>query len=286
MIPKKEAIVKLIKKAVTSVPKDVEEAIKTAFKEEDNDIAKIQLKNIIDNIELAEKSGLPLCQDTGIPLFYIKINPSSSKVEIKKLEAVIEEGVREATEEIPLRPNVVDPITRENRGNVGEKIPIFHYDFTEEDLFEVTFVPKGAGSENMSRLAILNPSDGLEGVKKFVLNAVEEAGGRPCPPTIIGVGIGGTSDFSCFLAKKALLRSLDKRNEREDIKRLEEELFEILNDTGIGPMGLGGRTTVLGVHIECADTHTASLPVAVNFQCWAARRAVLREKEDGVFEIV
>ncbi|VUT25331.1 MAG: fumarate hydratase [Candidatus Methanolliviera sp. GoM_asphalt] len=284
MIPKKEAIVALIKKAVTSVPKDVEEAIKTAFKEEDNDIAKIQLKNIIDNIELAKKSGLPLCQDTGIPLFYIKMN-SSSKIEIKKLEAVIEEGIREATEEIPLRPNVVDPITRENKGNVGEKIPIFYYDFTEEDLFEITFVPKGAGSENMSRLAILNPSDGLEGVKKFVLNAVEEAGGRPCPPTIIGVGIGGTSDFSCFLAKKALLRPLDKRNERRDIKGLEEELFEILNDTGIGPMGLGGRTTVLGVHVECADTHTASLPVAVNFQCWAARRATLRERENE-FEVV
>ena len=284
MIPKKEAIVALIKKAVTSVPKDVEEAIKTAFKEEDNDIAKIQLKNIIDNIELAKKSGLPLCQDTGIPLFYIKMN-SSSKIEIKKLEAVIEEGIREATEEIPLRPNVVDPITRENKGNVGEKIPIFYYDFTEEDLFEITFVPKGAGSENMSRLAILNPSDGLEGVKKFVLNAVEEAGGRPCPPTIIGVGIGGTSDFSCLLAKKALLRPLNKRNERRDIKGLEEELFEILNDTGIGPMGLGGRTTVLGVHVECADTHTASLPVAVNFQCWAARRATLRERENE-FEVV
>jgi fumarate hydratase subunit alpha len=284
MVPKKEAIVELIKKAVTSVPKDVEEAIKTAFEEEDNDIAKIQLKNIIDNIELAEKSGLPLCQDTGIPLFYIKIN-SSPKVEIKKLEAVIEEGVKKATEEIPLRPNIVDPITRENRGNVGEKIPIFHYDFTEEDLFEITFVPKGAGSENMSRLAILNPSDGLEGVKKFVLNAVEEAGGKPCPPTIIGVGIGGTSDFSSFLAKKALLRPLNKRNEREDIRGLEEELFKILNDTGIGPMGLGGRTTVLGVHVECADTHTASLPVAVNFQCWAARRAMLRKRENE-FEIV
>ncbi len=143
MIPKKEAIVKLIKKAVTSIPKDVEEAIKIAFEEEDNDIAKIQLKNIIDNIELAKKSGLPLCQDTGIPLFYIKMN-SSSKVEIKKLEAIIKEGVKEATEEIPLRPNVVDPITRENRGNVGEKIPILYYDFTDEDLFEIIFVPKGA----------------------------------------------------------------------------------------------------------------------------------------------
>ncbi len=137
----------------------------------------------------------------------------------------------------------------------------------------------------MSKLAILNPSDGMKGVKKFVLNAVKEAGGRPCPPTIIGVGIGGTSDFSSFLAKKALLRPLDKRNERRDIKGLEEELFELLNDTGIGPMGLGGRTTVLGVHVECADTHTASLPVAVNFQCWAARRAVLRKKESG-FEII
>jgi fumarate hydratase subunit alpha len=218
-----------------------------------------------------------MCQDTGIPLFFIRGHHEEG------LEEAIRNGVRRATEEIPLRPNVVDPISRENPGdNVGSGMPHITWEPVGHEVIDIVYMPKGAGSENMSTLGMLNPADGMRGIKEFVLDAVVRAGGKPCPPTIVGVGIGGSSDMAMQLAKRALLRPLDRENEDEGLASLERELKEALNMTGIGPMGLGGRTTVLGVRVASAACHTASLPVAVCMQCWAARRAQARIFPDGI----
>ena len=161
-------------------------------------------------------------------------------------------------------------------------MPIIHYIPTEDDFTEITVLPKGAGSENMTRLAMLNPADGIEGVKRFVVDAVLDAGGRPCPPSIVGIGIGGTSDRCVEMAKEALLTPLDEENPDPVLRKMEEDLFVSLNSSGLGPMGLGGATTVLGVKIRKCSCHTASLPVAVNIGCWATRRASARITDQGV----
>ena len=195
----------------------------------------------------------------------------------------IADGVARATKQIPLRPNTVDPITRENHGdNLGEGMPLIHYIPTDDDFTEITVLPKGAGSENMTRLAMLNPADGVEGIRRFVVDAVLDAGGRPCPPSIVGVGIGGTSDRCVEMAKEALLTPLDEENPDPTLRKMEEDLFVALNGSGLGPMGLGGATTVLGVKIRKCACHTASLPVAVNIGCWATRRASARITDHGV----
>jgi len=170
----------------------------------------------------------------------------------------------------------VHPITRKNPGdNLGEGMPIIHYRPTDDDFLEITVVPKGAGSENMTRLGMLDPSAGPEGIKKFVISAVLDAGGRPCPPTVVGVGIGGTAETCMQMAKEALTEPLDGTTDNA-VKEMEEELFMRLNGSGLGPMGLGGDTTVLGIRIKTAYCHTASLPVAVNIGCWASRRGSVR----------
>lgn len=273
----KNTILELLMNAVTTLPPDVKKALKKAY-EKEKGIAKTNMKTILDNIKLAEKAKIPICQDTGILIFYVK-NP------VKNTEKAIINAVRKATEKIPLRPNAVHPLSRENtNNNVGEKIPYINYDFTDDDFTEITVLPKGAGSENMSAFIILNPSDGIKGIKEFALKTVINAGGKPCPPTIVGIGIGGTADLSMKLAKKALLRPLNKCHKEKKIAELEKQLYNAFNLTGIGPMGLGGKTTVLGVNIEYASCHTGSLPVAINFQCWAARRATARIHRDGRVE--
>ncbi|MCQ5375990.1 MAG: fumarate hydratase, partial [Methanomassiliicoccales archaeon] len=165
--------------------------------------------------------------------------------------------------------------------NLGERMPHVHFLPSQKDYFEISVMPKGAGSENMSALKMLNPSDGIDGIKEFVLETVVNAGGKPCPPIIVGIGIGGSSDLAMTLAKEALLVPLDKENTDPILSSLEREIYTALNETGIGPMGLGGRTTVLGVKIKMAYCHTASLPVAINLQCWAARKATARIFKDG-----
>jgi fumarate hydratase subunit alpha len=265
----KNTILELLRNAVTTLPPDVKKALKKAY-EKEKGTAKTNMKTILDNITLAEKAKTPICQDTGILIFYVK-NP------VKNIEKAIISGVKEATKTVPLRPNAVHPLSRENtNNNVGEKIPYINYEFTGDDFTEITVLPKGAGSENMSAFTMLNPSDGIKGIKEFALNTVVKAGGNPCPPTIVGIGIGGSADMSMKLAKKALLRPLNKCHKEKKIAELEKELYNAFNLTGIGPMGMGGKTTVLGVNIEYASCHTASLPVAINFQCWAARRATAR----------
>lgn len=275
--PVEDIVVNLLRLANTKLPADVGWALEAAAGWEANPIAYTQLGAIMDNVKKAEHMGKPMCQDTGIPVFYVRGSFDSS------IAKDIARGVERATREIPLRPNTVDPITRENNGsNLGLGMPIIHYIPTEDDFTEITVLPKGAGSENMTRLAMLNPADGVEGIKRFVVDSVLDAGGRPCPPSIVGVGIGGTSDVCVEMAKEALLIPIDEENPDPQLQKMEEDLFVSLNSSGLGPMGLGGSTTVLGVRIKKAFCHTASLPVAVNIGCWATRRASARITDKGV----
>lgn len=262
-----EKLVEKIKEAHTNLPDDVKSALKIAYKKENNPVARLMLGSILKNIDEAEKRGVPMCQDTGIPIFFVEIGKERS-MEFDVVET-IKRAVREATEKIPLRPNVVHPTTRENTGNnIGVGIPEIKWDVVEGDVLKITYFPKGAGSENVSRACILKPSD-VDGVKNFVLKSVYEAQGLPCPPVIVGVGVGGSFDGCALLAKKALLKPIDCMSD------CEIELLDSINSLGIGPMGLGGDTTAIGVKIMWSHCHTASLPVAVNLGCWANRRATL-----------
>ena len=271
-----EVTVRLLRMAATTLPEDVLEALERARRTETEPVAKVQLDTILKNVELGGMRLLPMCQDTGLPLFYIS-GPCDEGI-----IPAIRRGVERATRTVPLRPNVVDPITRSNGGNnLGDMMPLIHFEPASHDHLDITVMMKGAGSENMSALRMLTPAQGVKGIKEFIMDTVVAAGGRPCPPVIVGVGVGGTADLACHLAKKALLRPLHKRNDSDTLRQIEVEMTEALNRTGIGPMGLGGRNTVLGVCIESASCHTASLPVAISLQCWAARRASARIFPDG-----
>jgi len=272
------ATVELLRKTVIKLPKDVEDAIRKAYASETDEVPKMQFKAIVENIDMALRTTTPMCQDTGVTIFYAAL-PRDCKVDVGK---GIVEGVKKATKEVPLRPNAVHPITRKNPGdNVGERMPYINWRIHDKDYIEITVMTKGAGSENMSQLAVLTPSQGLKGIKEFILNSVLRAGSNPCPPTILGVGIGGSSDIAMKLAKEALLRPINERHKDPEIAKLETELLEAINMLGIGPMGLGGKTTCLGLNVEYAYCHTASLPVGINVQCWAGRRGTVRIYPDG-----
>ena len=276
-----DAAVELIRKAVTTLPADVVVALERAKNAELQETPRRELQAMIDNVREAGRCTLPMCQDTGIPLFFVSIGSFRPE----KLEDVLAAAVRRATAEVPLRKNVVHPLTRANSGdNTGIDIPHITYSFHGADYLEITFMPKGAGSENMSALAMLNPSQGISGIKKFVVETIAKAEGKPCPPVIVGVGLGGSSDMCMAMAKKALLRPLGEKNNDPALASLEKELLEMINRTGVGPMGLGGVATALSVHVECASCHTASLPVGLNLQCYAARRAVVRIYPGGRVE--
>ena len=265
-----DTICSLYRDSVIELPKDVKNALKEAYANENDETARLNLKAIIDNIEAAHENGIPMCQDTGLPIVFVKLGD----VKVENLYMGIRNGVEKATITVPLRPNVVDPFTRENTStNTGKGIPLVDVEVVEGDYLELTIFPKGFGSENNNALKMALPGEGIEGVKKFVLETVLAAGGKPCPPTRIGVGIGGSSDYALKLAKKALLRDVNSKNSDKRLAELEEQLLESINSTGIGPMGLGGKTTALDVKVELADTHTAGLPIGVCIQCWAARHA-------------
>ncbi|MGE4577423.1 MAG: fumarate hydratase [Candidatus Methanomethylophilaceae archaeon] len=275
--PLEDVVFNLLKASNTKLPSDVGWALEAAAGWESDQTAYSQLGAIMDNVRKAEFLSRPMCQDTGIPVFYVKGRFDSSII------GEIERGLARATKEIPLRPNTVDPLTRENYGNnLGEGMPVVHFSPTDDEFVEITVMPKGAGSENMTRLVMLNPSDGVEGVKKAITDAVLEAGGRPCPPGIVGVGIGGTSEKCISMAKEALLIPVGGDNPDPVLREIEEDVFVKLNESGLGPMGLGGRTTVLGVRVKKAACHTASLPVAVSIGCWANRRATARITSEKV----
>ncbi len=275
----------LIKQAVIYLPEDVKQALKKAYAEETSAAGKTQLKAILDNIELAEKYKAPICQDTGTIIFYA--NAGANVKHLDKIENALINATRKATKEVPLRPNAVDPFTQKNSGdNTGRFIPYINWDIVPGDTLELTVMTKGGGSENVCTTGMLVPGEGITGLKKFVIEAVIKAGSQPCPPTILGVAMGGGSDIAMKLAKKALLKPLNEPNPNPEIAKLEKELYEAANMTGIGPMGLGGKTTVLGVHVEYAFRHPASFPAAVAFNCWAARRATARIHADGTVEYV
>ena len=248
---------------------DIKEALEISKKKETWKLAEDVLDKIIINSEIACKDEMPICQDTGMACVLMEIGQDVHLVG-GKLEDAINEGVRRGYEEGYLRKSVVgDPI---ERINTKDNTPaIIYYDIVEGDKVKITLAPKGFGSENMSKIGMLKPSDGIEGVKKFILETVKAAGPNPCPPMVIGVGIGGTFDKAAYLAKKALIRPIDIRNKNEFYKELEEELLEKVNKFGIGPQGFGGRTTALGLNIEVYPTHIAGLPVAVNINCHATR---------------
>ncbi|MEM3700840.1 MAG: fumarate hydratase [Candidatus Bathyarchaeia archaeon] len=273
----------ILKQAVIYLPEDVKQALKKAYAEETSEAGKTQLKAILDNIELAEKYQAPVCQDTGTIIFYVKAGAEAKNLD--KIEEPLTKAVRRATKDIPLRPNAVDPFTQKNSGdNTGRLIPYINWEIVSGENIELTVMTKGGGSENVCLTGMLVPGEGINGLKKFVIDAVIKAGAQPCPPTILGVAMGGGSDIAMKLAKKALLRPLNEPNPNPEIAKLEKEIFEAANMTGIGPMGLGGKTTVLGVHIDYAYRHPASFPAAVAFNCWAARRATARINADGTVE--
>ncbi len=226
------------------------------------------LDRIIENYEIADENNVPVCQDTGVACVFMKIGQDVHV--IGDITEAVNEGVRRGYSEGYLRKSVVrDPL---DRVNTGDNTPaMLYFEIVPGDKLEITVAPKGFGSENMSRIAMLRPSDGLAGVKDFVLKTVEQAGPNPCPPIVVGVGIGGTFDKAAYLAKKALLRPVNERNDDAFYAKLEEELLSEINALGIGPQGFGGRTTALAVNIEQYPTHIAGLPVAVNINCHVTR---------------
>ncbi|GMQ58615.1 fumarate hydratase [Vallitalea sediminicola] len=253
------------------VSKDILDTIKESKKKEESPIGKGILEQIELNAEIAKNKMMPMCQDTGMAVIFCEIG-QDVHITGASITDAINEGVRQGYEEGFLRKSVVkDPFFREN---TKDNTPaIIHYDIVEGDKIKITVAPKGFGSENMSKIAMLKPADGIEGAKKAILKIVEQAGGNACPPMIVGVGIGGTFEKAAFLAKRSLLRPVGINSSKEYIKDMEEELLDKINKLGIGPGGLGGRTTALAVNIETYPTHIAGLPVAVNISCHATRHS-------------
>jgi fumarate hydratase subunit alpha len=262
------------------LPRDVEEALKDALERENDTIAQSQLSTILKNIDIARKKRIPICQDTGIII--IKLGVGENFPVKANLPTILKRAVKKGTISIPLRPNAVHPIKRWNTGdNTGDHLPYIEWEVTNGDRLEMEVILKGIGGENMSKLRMLNPGLGIKGVKNFVIDSVVEAGGRPCPPYILGLGIGLAVDGVMKLARKAAIRPINIRNEDTHIEKLEEDILRIINETGIGTMGLGGKTTALAVNIELGYTHTGGLPVGLVFQCWADRRAKAVLKGNG-----
>lgn len=270
---KKEQIVKTVKElyknAAVSLPEDVSSALKRAHKREKG-LSKEILSQIIENQKVALQDRIPLCQDTGIAVLFVEWGIEVLYEYGDPMEA-FNEGVRLAVKEGYLRASVVDDPIFERRNTKDNTPCIVHFEPVRGDKIKITLAPKGAGSENMSALKMLKPAQGIKGVKDFVIDTVKNAGGNPCPPIIVGVGIGGNFEKSAVLAKKALLRKLGEPNKNPAYAELEKQLLEEINALNIGPMGIGGKTTALAVHIEYAPCHIASLPVAVNIQCHSAR---------------
>ena len=263
-----ETVKKLCIESNCHLESDVKDCIRICYEREDSPGAKETLGHIIENYEIASSENVPVCQDTGVAGVFINIGQDVHVT--GNITDAVNEGVRQGYSEVYLRKSVVkDPL---DRVNTGDNTPaMIYYEVVSGDKIEITVAPKGFGSENMSKIAMLKPSDGLQGVKDFVINAVSSAGPNPCPPIVVGVGIGGTFDKVAYLAKKALLRPLNKRNDDEFYAKLEEELLEEINALGIGPQGFGGKTTALAVNIEKMPTHIAGLPVAVNINCHVSR---------------
>jgi fumarate hydratase subunit alpha/L(+)-tartrate dehydratase alpha subunit len=261
-------------RALKALPPDVKAGLASLSARETGATAKQVLATMTTNIRIAEDTDNLLCQDTGVPIYNVTIGRSVA-VDGHALKAAIRRGCERATREHPLRSSVVHPLTRRNeQTSCGIEVPVIHVDFSErEGVLEIEMVPKGSGSENNSFLKMATPAEGIDAIKTFVVDCVLSAGGKTCPPTIVGVGLGGTSDLAMALAKRAATRPLGTQCADPDGAALEAKLSRAVNALGVGPQGLGGDSTAFAVHIELAATHITMNPVAVNMQCHSARRA-------------
>jgi fumarate hydratase subunit alpha len=264
-----EEVARLCMEANFELEDDVQKALEKAYDTEESPVGKEVLRQIIENSGIARSERVPMCQDTGLAVIFVEIG-QDVHITGGDFEGAINEGVAKGYTEGYLRKSALaDPV---RGGNTGDNTPaVIHTTIVPGDTLKLWVVPKGGGSENMSRIAMMKPADGVEGIKKFVVENVKAASGNPCPPIIVGVGIGGTFERCAQLAKRALLREIGSTHPDEFYAALEAELLEMVNDTGVGPMGLGGRTTALAVHIEVAPRHIASFPVSMNINCHAAR---------------
>lgn len=264
-----ETVQRLCIEANTLLPEDMKQAIQNLRACEDGEIARGVLDNIIENYQIAEKEGVPICQDTGMACVFLEIG-QDVHISGGDLTEAVDEGVRRGYEKGYLRKSVVkDPI---RRGNTGDNTPAMLYtEIVPGDKIKITVGPKGFGSENMSAIRMFKPSAGLQGIKDFILETVENAGPNPCPPMVVGVGIGGTFDKAALLAKKALMRPVDSENPDPYYGDLEKEMLQKINELGIGPQGFGGRTTAVGLNIETMPTHIAGMPCAINISCHVTR---------------
>ena len=263
-----KTIKRLCMDANTILEEDVIAAYHKGLEIEESPVGRDHLRQLLENAKIAKNEGVPLCQDTGLAVVFAELGQDVHIVEGDFNEA-IHEGVRQGYREGYLRASSLDPL---NRKNFGDNTPaVIHVELVRGNQLKLTVAPKGFGSENMSRVVLFPPAVGIEGVKKYIVQRVEEAGPNPCPPVVVGVGIGGTFEKVALIAKKSLLRPLGQRHPNPEVAQLEKELLEEINKLGIGPLGLGGRVTALDVHVETYPTHIASIPVAVNIQCHCNR---------------
>jgi fumarate hydratase subunit alpha/L(+)-tartrate dehydratase alpha subunit len=278
-----EAAKELYIRALKILPPDIKEGFKRLDAGETHSTGKAILGTMIRNIQVAEDTSNLLCQDTGIPIYNVTIG---ARVEVDgyRLKQAITKGCERATREHPLRSSVVHPVTRRNEHtSCGREIPVIHVDFEQApEILSIEMIPKGSGSENNSWLRMAVPADGVDAIKTFVVDCVLEAGGKTCPPTIVGVGVGGTADLCVHLSKVAATRPLGTRCDDAEGAKLEEQLSRAVNQLGVGPQGLGGDSTSFAVHVEVAATHITMNPVAVNMQCHSARRARATFTPQGV----
>lgn len=282
-----EQMIEPIKKAVTTLPRPTIDALKQAREIED-DAGTVQLDAILQAIDIGGSEGIPICQDTGTPTFFINVGSDYPALdELNTIKTSLRKAIQLATEEVPIRPNTVHPFTGNNPGdNTGINIPWINWSITKGDELTMTYLPKGGGCTNMSQLTMMTPGRGIKGIKEIVLERIASMEGKPCPPTIVGVGIGGSASIAMNLAKESILRPVGERHSESMVAELESELLERANRLGVGPMGVGGKTTVLDVKIGYDYRHPASFPVAITPQCWANRRVSLKLLPDGSIEEV
>lgn len=280
-------LIEPLRKSVTELPESTLEALQQAESVE-SEGARVQIQAMLKAIEVSRDKKYPICQDTGTPVFYVRVGsrfPGFSTID--QLEPALREAVRNATELIPLRPNTVHPITGVNPGdNTGYHLPQVIWSIDGSDTMSLTYFPKGGGCSNMSRLVMMTPGKGIRGVKEIVLERIASMEGKPCPPTIVGVGIGGSESMCMDLAKKALMRPVGSAHPDPVIAAMESELRDKANQLGVGPMGVGGITTVLDVKIEIEYRHPASFPVGIAVQCWANRQISMNVNPDGTVEVI
>ena len=280
-----DTAVELLRIAATELPVEYAEEMRRLMGETEGEVGKSQMRSILEDVDIAREGSLPMCQDTGVVAFMVKLGDGFPlRSDIKD---VLVKATRRATDEIPLRPNAVDMYKGNTGDNVGLRghVPIIYFDLVPGDKLELTAMPKGGGSSNVANHRMLKPGLGLKGVKQFVVEAVAQAGSLGCPPYFVGVGVGGGEDYVMKLAKEALLKPFKVRNSDSEIAAVEEELLAKLNELGIGAMGLGEGPSVLDVHVELAARHPASLPVGVVISCWALRHAKAVVSSDGSVQV-